>query len=170
LPLKFALELSRRPLESQLASAIIHAYQALGDNLSVAVRSSATAEDLASASFAGKQDTFLDIFGDDAVLDAVRRCWASLWTDRAVIYRATASIDQREVRLAVVVQKMVHAVAAGVLFTANPLTGRRRQSVSDNITTAMPRDLKGLMEWVTAAMGLFLNLNNPTREMTTEVA
>ena len=74
-------------------------------------------------------DTFLNVRDSEALIDAVRRCWASLWTDRAVIYRATASIDQREVRLAVVVQKMIHAVTAGVLFTANPLTGRRRQAV-----------------------------------------
>ena len=117
------------PLDDRLVTAIVEAYQALGDEIPVAVRSSATAEDLASASFAGQQDTFLDICGDGALVDAVRRCWASLWTDRAVIYRATARIDQREVRLAVVVQKMVRAEAAGVLFTANPLTGRRRQAV-----------------------------------------
>jgi pyruvate,water dikinase len=117
------------PLNGHLAAAIVEAYQALGDDLAVAVRSSATAEDLASASFAGQQDTFLNVRGSGALAGAVRSCWASLWTDRAVIYRAAASIDQREVRIAVVVQKMIHAVAAGVLFTANPLTGRRRQAV-----------------------------------------
>ena len=117
------------PLDSRLSAAIVEAYQSLGDKLSVAVRSSATAEDLASASFAGQQDTFLDICGGEVLVDAVRRCWASLWNDRAVLYRATACIDQREVRLAVVVQTMVHAATAGVLFTANPLTGCRRQAV-----------------------------------------
>ncbi len=121
--------LASTPLNGRVACAIVDAYCALGDELAVAVRSSATAEDLAAASFAGQQDTFLDVRGADALLDAVRKCWASLWTERAVIYRATASIDQREVRLAVIVQKMIHAVAAGVLFTANPLTGRRRQAV-----------------------------------------
>ena len=71
----------------------------------VAVRSSATAEDLPDASFAGQQDTYLNVVGADAVLDAVRRCWASLWTDRAVAYRATNGIDHRAVRLAVVIQR-----------------------------------------------------------------
>ena len=75
----------------------------------VAVRSSATAEDLPYASFAGQQDTYLNVVGDDAVLDAVRRCWASLWTDRAVVYRATNGIDHGAVPLAVVVQRMVDA-------------------------------------------------------------
>jgi len=98
---------------------------------SVAVRSSATAEDLPSVSFAGQQDSFLNVVGEDAVLDAVRRCWASLWTDRAVIYRAAHGIDHAAVRLAVVVQQMVPAQVAGVLFTANPVTGRRREAVVD---------------------------------------
>ncbi|MGV9595671.1 PEP/pyruvate-binding domain-containing protein [Streptosporangium sandarakinum] len=97
----------------------------------VAVRSSATAEDLPDASFAGQQDTYLDVTGADAVLEAVRSCWASLWTDRAVTYRAAHGIDHRSVRLAVVIQEMVRAEAAGVMFTANPVTGRRREAVID---------------------------------------
>src|SRR3954447_2630885 len=97
----------------------------------VAVRSSATAEDLPSVSFAGQQDSFLNVVGEDAVLDAVRSCWASLWTDRAVVYRAAHGIDHAAVRLAVVVQHMVQAQVAGVLFTANPVTGRRREAVVD---------------------------------------
>jgi len=97
----------------------------------VAIRSSATAEDLPFASFAGQQETYLNIIGIEAVLDAVRRCWASLWTDRAVSYRASNQIDARTVSLAVVVQQMVSAAVAGVLFTANPLTGRRHQAVID---------------------------------------
>ncbi|GGL15304.1 phosphoenolpyruvate synthase [Sphaerisporangium melleum] len=97
----------------------------------VAVRSSATAEDLPDASFAGQQDTFLNVVGPDAVLDAVRRCWASLWTDRAVAYRAAAGIDHGAVHLAVVIQRMVAAEVAGVMFTANPVTGRRREVVID---------------------------------------
>jgi pyruvate,water dikinase len=97
----------------------------------VAVRSSATAEDLPFASFAGQQDTYLNVVGADAVLDAVARCWASLWTDRAVVYRAAGGIDHRTVRLAVVVQRMVDAAVAGVLFTANPVTGRRHEAVID---------------------------------------
>jgi phosphohistidine swiveling domain-containing protein len=97
----------------------------------VAVRSSATAEDLPSVSFAGQQDSFLNVVGDNAVLDAVRRCWASLWSDRAVIYRAAHGIDSAAVQLAVVVQQMVPARVAGVLFTANPVTGRRCEAVVD---------------------------------------
>ena len=114
-----------------LGRAIAEAYEDLGDGVPVAVRSSATAEDLPTASFAGQQDTYLNVVGAEAVLDAVRRCWASLWTDRAVSYRATNGIDPRGVRLAVVVQRMVDAAVAGVLFTANPVTGRRRQAVID---------------------------------------
>ena len=91
----------------------------------MAVRSSATAEDLEGASFAGQQDTYLNIRGVDAVLDAVRRCWASLWTARAMAYRARQGIDPAEVSLAVVVQELVDAAAAGVMFTADPSTGSR---------------------------------------------
>ncbi|MFI6508108.1 PEP/pyruvate-binding domain-containing protein [Streptosporangium sp. NPDC050855] len=97
----------------------------------VAVRSSATAEDLPHASFAGQQDTYLNVIGADAVLDAVRRCWASLWTDRAVAYRAANDIDHGSVLLAVIVQEMVRSRTAGVMFTANPVTGRRREAVID---------------------------------------
>ncbi|HEX2297239.1 MAG TPA: PEP/pyruvate-binding domain-containing protein, partial [Pseudonocardiaceae bacterium] len=97
----------------------------------VAVRSSATAEDLPSASFAGQQDTYLNVVGAEAVLDAVRRCWASLWTDRALTYRSTNGIDHRSVQLAVVVQRMVDAEVAGVLFTADPVTGHRGHAVID---------------------------------------
>jgi rifampicin phosphotransferase len=93
----------------------------------VAVRSSATAEDLPGASFAGQQETFLNIRGVPAVLDAVRKCWASLWTARAIAYRARQAIDPDQVALAVVVQEMVFADAAGVLFTANPVNGRREE-------------------------------------------
>ena len=110
---------------------IVAAYDRLGENVPVAVRSSATAEDLPFASFAGQQDTYLNVMGADAVLQAVHRCWASLWTDRAVAYRTTNHIDHRTVRLAVVIQRMVDASIAGVLFTANPVTGRRRQAVID---------------------------------------
>jgi len=114
-----------------IAEAVAAEYAGLGADVPVAVRSSATAEDLPFASFAGQQDTYLNIVGRDDVLDAVRRCWASLWTERAVVYRATQGIDSRTVRLAVVVQEMVDAAVAGVLFTANPVTGRRREAVID---------------------------------------
>ena len=83
------------------------------------------------AQLRGAAGDVLERLSADAVLEAVRRCWASLWTDRAVAYRASNGIDQRTVRLAVVVQRMVDAAVAGVLFTANPLTGQRRQSVID---------------------------------------
>ena len=118
-------------IPDDLAREIFAKYEALGDDVPVAVRSSATAEDLPQASFAGQQDTFLNVVGTGPVLDAVGRCWASLWTDRAVSYRATNGIDPRAVRLAVVVQRMVAAEVSGVLFTANPVTGRRRQAVID---------------------------------------
>ena len=114
-----------------IAAAIEHAYAAMGVEVPVAVRSSATAEDLPSASFAGQQDTYLNVVGAAAVVDAVRNCWASLWTDRAVSYRAGLGIDASTVALAVVVQRMVDPATAGVMFTANPLTGRRRQAVID---------------------------------------
>ncbi|RAX45997.1 phosphoenolpyruvate synthase [Arthrobacter sp. AQ5-06] len=127
-----ARELIRKaPVPSAIAAAVEQAYAALGDNVPVAVRSSATAEDLPSASFAGQQDTYLNVVGSAAVVEAVRDCWASLWTDRAVSYRASRGIDPAAVALAVVVQRMVDATAAGVLFTANPLTGRRHQAVID---------------------------------------
>ncbi|MCA1848882.1 MAG: phosphoenolpyruvate synthase, partial [Actinobacteria bacterium] len=88
------------PVPEDLVGAITGAYRTLGASVPVAVRSSATAEDLPHASFAGQQDTYLNVVGGDAVLGAVRRCWASLWTDRAVSYRATNGIDPRGVRLA----------------------------------------------------------------------
>jgi rifampicin phosphotransferase len=118
-------------LSKSIARPITEAYQALesGEPVPVAVRSSATAEDLPSASFAGQQETYLNIVGSEAVLTAIQRCWVSLWTDRAVSYRRSLSIDPRTVRLAVVVQRMIEAEVAGVLFTANPLTGKRRQTV-----------------------------------------
>jgi phosphohistidine swiveling domain-containing protein len=121
------------PMPASVAAAIADAYSVLGNGAAppVAVRSSATAEDLPFASFAGQQDTYLNIVGANAVRDAVRRCWASLWTDRAVSYRASNGIDHRTVRLAVVIQRMIEAVVSGIMFTANPLTGRRRQTVID---------------------------------------
>jgi pyruvate,water dikinase len=118
------------PMPAHVAAAVTSAYQALGEP-AVAVRSSATAEDLPFASFAGQQDTYLGITGADAVLDAVHRCWASLWTDRAVVYRVRNRIDHAETRLAVVVQRMVDAAVAGVMFTVNPVTGRRGETVID---------------------------------------
>ncbi|MEO5313930.1 PEP/pyruvate-binding domain-containing protein [Pseudarthrobacter sp. CC12] len=119
------------PIPAGVAQAVELAYTALGPDVPVAVRSSATAEDLPFASFAGQQDTYLNVVGTAAVLDAVRRCWASLWTDRATAYRASLGIHPATVALAVVVQRMVGAETAGVMFTANPVTGSRRQVVID---------------------------------------
>ncbi len=118
-------------LPDELRRAITENYSALGQDEPVAVRSSATAEDLAYASFAGQQDTYLNVVGSALLLDAVRRCWASLWTDRAVSYRNANGIDHRSVTLAVVVQRMIDATAAGVMFTANPITGTRHETVID---------------------------------------
>jgi phosphohistidine swiveling domain-containing protein len=97
----------------------------------VAVRSSATAEDLPGLSFAGQHDTYLNLIGDQAILDAVIGCWSSLWTGRAIGYRARNNISHTGVSLCVVVQNMVPADASGVLFTANPLTGCRTEMVID---------------------------------------
>lgn len=123
--------LAGAPLPDALRQEIAAAYRALGADVPVAVRSSATAEDLPDASFAGQQDTYLNVVGEAALADAVRRCFASLWTQRAVTYRATHGIDPRAVRLAVVVQELVPARVAGVLFTADPVSGRRRRAVLD---------------------------------------
>src|SRR5689334_4926471 len=131
LPARARDALLATPIPDDVAAAVTAAYRALGEAVPVAVRSSATAEDLPGASFAGQQDTYLNVVGVDAVLDAVRRCWASLWTDRAVAYRADAGIPHAGTQLAVVVQRMVDARAAGVLFTADPISGRRSRSVLD---------------------------------------
>lgn len=98
----------------------------LGDKNAYAVRSSATAEDLPTDSFAGQQDTYLNIIGKEAILRHISKCWASLFTDRAVIYRLQNGFDHRKVHLAVVVQKMVFPQAAGILFTADPVTSNRK--------------------------------------------
>jgi hypothetical protein len=117
-------------IPADLRTAILDAYAQLGRG-PVAVRSSATAEDLPGAAFAGQQDTYLNVVGPDALLDAVRRCWGSLWTERAIGYRARRDVDPEGVRIAVVVQRMVPAAFAGVLFTANPVSGARDEVVVD---------------------------------------
>jgi rifampicin phosphotransferase len=123
---------AERAMPEDVADAIRQAYAALGGgDLPVAVRSSATAEDLPELSFAGQQETYLNIRGDALVLAAVKRCWASLWTARAIGYRARHGIAPTDVSLAVVVQELVPADAAGILFTANPLTGARDQLLID---------------------------------------
>ncbi|MFJ7334303.1 rifamycin-inactivating phosphotransferase [Streptomyces sp. NPDC101110] len=114
-----------------LAAAITGALSRLGEHAACAVRSSATAEDLPTASFAGQQDTYLNIVGPAAILRHVSRCWASLFTERAVTYRQRNDIDHRTVDMAVVVQKMVFPHAAGILFTADPVTGNRKVATVD---------------------------------------
>ncbi len=115
---------ARASLPDALRKAILAAFrEAIPDASPVAVRSSATAEDLPDASFAGQQETYLNVIGPDALLDGVIRCWASLWTGRAIAYRRRQSIAPEDVSLAVVVQQMVPAEVAGVLFTVNPVTG-----------------------------------------------
>ncbi len=118
------------PIPPDVARQMLAAYGDLQRG-AVAVRSSATAEDLPEAAFAGQQDTILNVVGDEALLDAVRRCWASLWTDRAIAYRQRLGLDQQAVKIAVVVQCMVDAQFAGVLFTANPVSGARDEIVID---------------------------------------
>ncbi|MEV4498766.1 PEP/pyruvate-binding domain-containing protein [Micromonospora arborensis] len=112
------------------AAEVVAAYERLGAG-PVAVRSSATAEDLPDASFAGQQNTVLNVTGTDALLAAIGKCWASLHTDRATAYRDARQIEHQAVRMAVVVQRMITPTVAGVLFTANPLTGRRDEMAVD---------------------------------------
>ncbi|MEU9832675.1 rifamycin-inactivating phosphotransferase [Streptosporangium sp. NPDC048047] len=118
-------EAEAREAEARDADAGGRGETAGGRGAAYAVRSSATAEDLPSNSFAGQQDTYLNVRGADAVIDAVRRCWASLFTDRAVAYRIRNDVDHRAVRLAVVVQRMVFPDAAGIMFTADPVSSNR---------------------------------------------
>jgi phosphohistidine swiveling domain-containing protein len=115
---------------TQVSDAVLSAYRHMGAG-AVAVRSSATAEDLPGAAFAGQQETFLNILDDQALLQAVRACWVSLWSPRAILYRLRQNVDQSAVKLAVVVQRMVPADMAGVMFTANPLSGAPEELVID---------------------------------------
>ncbi|GAB3379687.1 PEP/pyruvate-binding domain-containing protein [Amycolatopsis echigonensis] len=135
-----ALTAATRQIQERIASGalpgglderIAKAYSGLGagEEVYVAVRSSGTAEDMGDASFAGLYDSYLDIKGAEDVVDAVRRCWASLWTPRCAAYRKRLGFDHRDAEVAVVVQQMVAAETAGVLFTANPLTERTDEYV-----------------------------------------
>jgi phosphoenolpyruvate synthase/pyruvate phosphate dikinase len=113
-------------IPDDLAAAIVRALARFGEQAACAVRSSATAEDLPTASSAGQQDTYLNVVGSAAILQHVSRCWASLFTERAVTYRLRNGFDHRRVNMAVVVQQMVFPQAAGVLFTADPVTSNRK--------------------------------------------
>ncbi len=113
-------------MPKDLVSAVADALARHGEQAAYAVRSSATAEDLPTASFAGQYDTYLNVVGEAAILGHVSRCWASLFTERAVTYRLRSGFDHREIRMAVVVQQMVFPQAAGILFTADPVTSNRK--------------------------------------------
>jgi pyruvate,water dikinase len=113
-------------IPNDVAAEITGKLARLGKDAAYAVRSSATAEDLPGASFAGQQDTYLNVVGQEAILQGVSRCWASLFTERAVTYRLRNGIDQRKVQMAVVVQRMVFPQVSGILFTADPITGHRK--------------------------------------------
>jgi phosphohistidine swiveling domain-containing protein len=119
------------PVPADVVAAVGAAWRAHGPEHPLAVRSSATAEDLPGASFAGQQDTYLNVQGEAALIDAVRRCWISLFTDRAVLYRARSHFGHRGVRLAVVVQRLIDPEVSGILFTADPITGHRQVASID---------------------------------------
>ncbi len=144
-------------MPEELATAVLNAYQKLKINdqrlneppiinFPVAVRSSATAEDLPDMSFAGQQDTFLNVMGEEALVTAVTNCLSSLWTARAIGYRARNGIPNEDVALAVVVQTMIPSEASGVLFTANPLNGKRSEMVIDATLGLGEALVSGLVE------------------------
>ncbi|PSL31652.1 phosphoenolpyruvate synthase [Planomicrobium soli] len=118
-------------MPEEVRNSIVSSWQAKGKDKAYAVRSSATAEDLPSASFAGQQDTFLNIIGQEALIKAIQDCWASLFTDRAVSYRAKNGFGHRSVFLSVVVQEMISPEVSGILFTADPITGHRHTVAID---------------------------------------
>ncbi|WP_066633437.1 rifamycin-inactivating phosphotransferase [Desulfolucanica intricata] len=113
-------------IPSPIQQEVIRAWRKTGSHYAYAIRSSATAEDLPGASFAGQQDTFLNIKGEKNILDCVRKCWASLFTDRAIAYRQKNGFKHDKVLLAVIVQRMVFPEVAGIMFTADPVTGNRK--------------------------------------------
>lgn len=117
--------LEKLPMPQDVEVAILQAWEQSGKEKAYAVRSSATAEDLPGASFAGQQETYLNVVGQEQLLQFVRRCWASLFTDRAISYRAKNGFDHRQVFLSVVVQEMVFPEVSGIMFTADPISGNR---------------------------------------------
>ncbi len=133
---KIRLRIEQHPIPDDVVSDIVEAYAALCrhcdvEDVPVAVRSSATAEDMPDASFAGQQDTFLWIRGADDVVEHVKRCWSSLFTDRAIAYRYSMGYLHEAIAMSVGVQKMVDPVASGVAFTLNPTNGDRSQVAVD---------------------------------------
>jgi pyruvate,water dikinase len=123
---KIRMAIERMPIYEDIAEEIVGYLKKFGKKDAFAVRSSATAEDLPTASFAGQQDTYLNIIAKEAILKHISKCWASLFTDRGVIYRIQNGFDHCKVHLAVVVQKMVYPQVAGILFTADPVTYNRK--------------------------------------------
>jgi pyruvate,water dikinase len=119
------------PVPEESSQTILAAWRDLGDEHTYAIRSSATAEDLPDASFAGQQDTYLNVKGADTLLTAVRNCWVSLFTDRAILYRSQNKFNHREVSLSVVVQRMVLPEVSGIMFTADPVSGARHVASID---------------------------------------
>lgn len=119
------------PFPEEIKIELSKMLQEIGEDRAFAVRSSATAEDLPEASFAGQQDTYLNIIGIEALSDAIRRCWISLFTDRAILYRQRNNFSHREVKLSVVVQSMVNSEKSGIMFTVDPLTGHRHTLAID---------------------------------------
>lgn len=124
---KIRQTITEAEIPSDVVEAVTHYLSRFGEEHAYAVRSSATAEDLPHASFAGQQDTYLNIIGVDAILQHISKCWASLFTDRAVIYRIQNGFDHRHIYLSVIIQKMVFPQASGILFTADPMSGNRKQ-------------------------------------------
>ncbi|MFC5269287.1 phosphoenolpyruvate synthase [Adhaeribacter terreus] len=118
--------IEQAPIPHEMQEEVVQQLQQLGEKNAFAIRSSATAEDLPTASFAGQQDTYLNIIGEAEILKHISKCWASLFTERAVIYRLQHSFDHRKVQMGVVVQQMVLPQAAGIMFTADPVTSNRK--------------------------------------------
>lgn len=169
-----------QPMPDEIADQITRAYAELDSQLGrsdrrlpVAVRSSATAEDLPDASFAGQQDTYLNIRGDAQLLEHVKRCWASLWTARAVTYRHKQGYDHSLVALAVVVQAMIESEVAGILFTANPVNNRRDEMVLNASWGLGEAIVSGLVTpdtWVTSKSGGIVERDIATKELAIEYA
>ncbi|RLG10810.1 MAG: phosphoenolpyruvate synthase, partial [Thaumarchaeota archaeon] len=126
------------PIPEEIRKAIVEAYRELSKKIGrkpvfVAVRSSATAEDLPGASFAGQQETFLNVKGEEELLESVRKCWSSLFTPRAIFYRTEKGFRHEKVLISVAVQKMVNSRSAGVMFTLHPVTGDRSKIVVESV-------------------------------------
>ena len=154
-------------IPADLRTEIGNSYAALG-SVPVAVRSSATAEDLPGAAFAGQQDTYLNVVGETPLIDAVQRCWGSLWTERAIAYRSRIKIDSGDLRIAVVVQRMINAEVAGVMFTADPVSGDRETIVVDSSTGLGEAVVSGLVtpdHYVLDGRGLIRDYRPGRREV-----